>query len=317
MVSRSTNKQPQAPLELNFRVLLGWQPKRKSMRVFRTSLSYQNPLRHRFNEEFFRNLPKVPGIYFMKDGAGEILYIGKAKCLRSRLTSYRTAKPGHVGENIIECLERVEKIDFEKHATEQDAFERERDLIRAFVPPYNIADAWKEDYLFIGLRGAGDRIEFRLTSREGDRKDFELHGCFTRRGRVKTAYSSLLRLLWAVTTTQDRFSFPARLTRSSPSYHYALKVADAGKWQKKLSEFLSGQGTGLLEWIVLGLLENERIPAFVRPGLQEDLEILAAFQRTIARQPGLKTRFTSQKKMRSKLRASAGKRTLRLNAVSG
>src|SRR4051812_36428828 len=126
------------------------------MRALRTSFSYENPLRERIPEEFFSALPKNPGVYFMKSWNGDILYIGKAKCLRSRVRSYCNAKPGTVGENIIELLERVDRIDFEEHDTEREAFERERQLIRAVLPPYNIADAWEEDYFFIGTRMARD-----------------------------------------------------------------------------------------------------------------------------------------------------------------
>jgi excinuclease UvrABC nuclease subunit len=275
------------------------------MRIFRASFSYENPLKTRFGDEFFAALPRAPGVYFMKSATGRVLYVGKARCLRTRVSSYRHAKPGSVGENIIELLERVERIDFEEHADESAAIHRERELIRAVVPPYNLADAWEEDYLFVGLRVAdgGGALEFRLTSRDQDADEFTLHGCFAQRGRAKSAYSSLLRLLHAANFRRERFGYPARLTRSSPAYNYRMRLSEAAGWKDSIDSFLRGEDLALIERLVEAMLANERIPPYVRPGLQEDLEILMAFQRAcIAPAPrGLVTHARMRKRIRASI----------------
>ncbi len=278
------------------------------MRTLKISFSYENPLRARFDDGFFAALPRSPGVYFMRHASGEILYVGKAKCLRSRISSYRNAKPGQVGENVIELLERVGRIEYELHDTEQRAYDREIELIRALVPPYNIADVWHEEYLFIGLKKepAPGRLEFCLTTRKEDEKDYRLYGCFTRRSRVKSAYSALLRLLFAASFDRQRFSFPARLTRASPAYQYSLKVPDPETWRRRLHRFFRGESPALLEQLVFRLLENESLPEFIRPGLQEDLAIVADFhRRQIEEAPrGLRTRLVSHEQMRRHIRKS-------------
>jgi excinuclease UvrABC nuclease subunit len=278
------------------------------IRTFRVSLSYQNPIRARFPSEFFASLPRVPGVYFMRCPEGRVLYVGKAKCLRTRLKTYRSARPGSVGENIVELLERVASIDWEEHDSELSASERERELIRAMLPRFNVADAWEEDYFFIGLRQTRpDRLEFRLTSRESDREEFELHGCFAHRTRARSGYSALLRLLFAAECDRSRFAFPSRIARSTPAYTYTLKLREAPHWKALVTDFLRGRSTALLDGLVQALLANERIPPFVRAGLQEDLELLQAFERACLRRranrpkPGLRTGIVSQKRMRQSI----------------
>lgn len=250
------------------------------MKSFRPSLGYRNPLRDRFSDEFFDTLPENPGVYFMRDRRNRVLYVGKAKSLRDRLLSYRTAKPGNVGENVVELLERVRAIDWETHASEESAFRRELELIHALTPRYNIAACWEEEYLYLGLRRAGDAAwEFRLTSEESDCDDetFEYFGCFKHRRRMKSAYLSLLRLLYASTNRKPRFSFPAQIARFTPKYEYTLRNAPDAETYALVRRFFRGEGDELLPHLLERMLDNETIPPFVRPGLQEDFDAVRGF----------------------------------------
>jgi hypothetical protein len=277
-------------------------------RSFNTSFSYQNPLAEKFSPEFFQEIPTEPGVYFMRDEEGEILYIGKAKSLKARLSSYRNAKPGQVGENIVELLEHVTKIHWELHPTENAAVLRERELLHAVRPPYNIAEAWPEEYLFIGIREDEGKIHFRLTRREGE-KGYKFFGCFKQRRKVKNGYTALLRLLYAATNQKPRFSYPAKIARVSPPYLYSTTLPHA--WHKPLEKLLSGQSTELLELIVSALLQNESLPAFMYPSIQEDLGIVQDFfkhcpqeTRRIVSTHGLRTRVVSHRAMERAIKAT-------------
>jgi predicted GIY-YIG superfamily endonuclease len=273
--------------------------------------TYRNPLTERLGAEFFAKLPRTPGVYFMRSQSGEILYVGKATNLRSRVGSYRSARPGKVGRNIIKLLERVASITWELQESEQRAYEREREVIRALVPRYNIADAWEEDYFFIGLRHKrSGELEFRLTSSEEaiDEK-FELHGCYPQRRLVKQGYSALLRLLFACTRTPPtRFQFPAKLSRPAPAYRHTMRLAGSLRWKNLISSFLSGQDTRLLPALVEALLSSEVIPEYARPALQRDLETLRDFnvaflasRRALALEGG---QLTTHKNLRQAIRDS-------------
>ncbi len=253
-------------------------------------------------------MPKSPGVYFMRSQAGRILYIGKAKSLKARLSSYRLLKPEGSPKNIVELLKRVRKIDWELHPSEEVAFRRERELIRALVPTYNIADAWEEEYLFIGLRRPSEqRLAFRLSSREKDLAEFHLHGCYTERRFTKSAYSALLRLIYAAFQNNARFRFPAKLASFTPMYNYSLNIPDAKIWERRISDFLKGQKSHLVKILVDTLLKNEKIPPYVRPGLQRDIELLANFARSLKRvrkRLGAGAGVLSHQDLRLKIKAS-------------
>jgi len=90
--------------------------------------------------EKIKGFPTGPGLYFMKGAADKVLYIGKAKNLRSRISSYfqqgsdlATAR----GPKITEMISKVKTVDFLETETEVDALLAEARLIKDIRPPYN------------------------------------------------------------------------------------------------------------------------------------------------------------------------------------
>jgi len=90
--------------------------------------------------EKIKDFPAGPGLYFMKDSNDKVLYIGKAKNLRSRVASY--FQPGGDitstrGPKIAEMIAKVESVDFLETSNEVDAVLKEARLIKDIRPPYN------------------------------------------------------------------------------------------------------------------------------------------------------------------------------------
>jgi excinuclease ABC subunit C len=101
-----------------------------------------------------KNFPTGPGLYFMKGPKDKVLYVGKAKNLRSRVASY--FQPGRDltvsrGPKIAEMLSKVETVDFLETETEVSAMLQEARLIKDIHPPYNtdLADDKTFPYLEI------------------------------------------------------------------------------------------------------------------------------------------------------------------------
>jgi len=93
--------------------------------------------------------PTAPGVYLMKDAAGEILYVGKAKDLRKRLRSYLKAA-GDGRAQIRFLLERAVSVETIVTDTEKEALLLENTLIKEHRPRYNID--LRDDKTFISLR---------------------------------------------------------------------------------------------------------------------------------------------------------------------
>jgi len=90
--------------------------------------------------EKIQDFPAGPGLYFMKGPADKVLYIGKAKNLRSRVASY--FQPGSDliasrGPKIVEMIGKVTTVDFLETPNEVDAVLQEARLIKDIRPPYN------------------------------------------------------------------------------------------------------------------------------------------------------------------------------------
>jgi excinuclease ABC subunit C len=87
-----------------------------------------------------KGLPAGPGLYFMKTAGDKVLYIGKAKNLRSRVASYfqpASDIAASRGPKIAEMLSKTKTVDFLETETEVDAILKEARLIKDIRPPYN------------------------------------------------------------------------------------------------------------------------------------------------------------------------------------
>lgn len=87
-----------------------------------------------------KNFPTGPGLYFMKGAGDKVLYIGKAKNLRSRVASYFQPGSGIAasrGPKIAEMISKVKSVDFLETPNEVEAVLTEARLIKDIRPPYN------------------------------------------------------------------------------------------------------------------------------------------------------------------------------------
>lgn len=98
--------------------------------------------------EKLSTIPSEPGVYVMKDCKGNILYIGKAKSLKTRVKQYFT--PGRDGREMVPYLtQKVYDIETILVPNEKEALLLENTLIKKHKPPYNVL--LKDDKTFISI----------------------------------------------------------------------------------------------------------------------------------------------------------------------
>jgi len=85
-----------------------------------------------------RDLPQKPGVYRMLRSNNDVLYVGKAKSLKSRVTSY-FRRSSHHPDHILEMLAQAKRLDLTTTESVLEAALLESDDIKRLVPPYNIA----------------------------------------------------------------------------------------------------------------------------------------------------------------------------------
>lgn len=92
-------------------------------------------------------LPKSPGVYVMLDGDGNVIYVGKAKNLKNRVTQY--FRNGLKTEKVSAMVRSVEDFYYVLTPTERDALSMENNLIKKYKPKYNILLKDDKSYPYI------------------------------------------------------------------------------------------------------------------------------------------------------------------------
>jgi DNA polymerase-3 subunit epsilon len=85
-----------------------------------------------------KDIPKDPGVYFMRSSSNEIIYIGKAKCLKDRVSSYFRHND-NLSYKIKKLLTSVRKLEFEITDSELSALILESKMIKKYKPRFNTA----------------------------------------------------------------------------------------------------------------------------------------------------------------------------------
>lgn len=139
-----------------------------------------------------REFPRTSGIYLMKDTAGRVIYIGKAKNLRSRAGSY-FLKAAAEDRRTCDLVREIADIDFIVAESEVDALLLEARLVKDVQPKFNTAlrDDKSFPYLQITTNEDFPRVEF---TREPAQRGVKLYGPFLSAGSLRGAIQVLQKI---------------------------------------------------------------------------------------------------------------------------
>lgn len=139
-----------------------------------------------------KQFPTTPGVYIMKDDQGRVLYVGKAKNLRSRAGHYFT-KAALEDSRTSDLVKLIADIDFVPAETEVDALLLEARLVKDIQPRFNIElkDDKSFPYLQIRIREEYPRVEFTRSPRQ---RGVKLYGPFTSAKSLRAALQVLQRI---------------------------------------------------------------------------------------------------------------------------
>ena len=251
-----------------------------------TSLFPAEPLlEQRLGAERFDAIPQSPGVYRFYDKEGELLYVGKAKNLRTRLFSYKRARAGGVSRKGSRMIGQIASFVYVETETERDALLLENRMIRGDRPPFNHANKQTEAYYFVYLRPDAAGLEFRLAMRIHEETDeAHWHGCFKGHAPVRQSLGCLLRLLqMAEYAVQNPMHLPVQLTRNLTPMRYWLpwRSGDSPARQNNISqmleEWIKGESCEILDWFIVQIEHGKRLTSFQTLYLEYHLECLKRF----------------------------------------
>ena len=132
-------------------------------------------------QTIIKTLPAEPGIYKYYDSKSELIYVGKAKSIRKRVSSYFTKT--FTGYKTHELVRRIARIEFTIVDSEQDAFLLENSLIKQFQPKFNINLKDDKSYPYLVIKNEPFPRVFLTRSKINDGSQYL--GPFTSVGKVR------------------------------------------------------------------------------------------------------------------------------------
>ena len=166
-----------------------------------------------------KTLPVRPGVYRMQDARGDVLYVGKAKALKNRVTNY--TQIDRLSKRLQRMVAQTRSMTIVTTNNEAEALLLEAQLIKRYRPPYNVLLRDDKSFPFILLRA--DHEYPRIQKHRGARKiKGDYYGPFASAGSVNTTLNALQKLFLLRSCTDTFFK-----TRDRPCLLYQIKRCSA------------------------------------------------------------------------------------------
>ena len=198
--------------------------------------------------EVLKTLPARPGVYRMQDARGEVLYVGKARALKNRVTNY--TQVAKLPKRLQRMVAQTRSMTIVTTRTEAEALLLEAQLIKRFRPAYNVLLRDDKSFPFILLRE--DHSFARIQKHRGARRiKGQYYGPFASAGSVTRTLNALQKLFLLRSCSDSFFA-----NRSRPCLLYQIKRCSApcvgriseddyGELVAEAKEFLAGKSTGV------------------------------------------------------------------------
>ncbi len=204
-------------------------------------------------EEEIKNLPLQPGVYLMHNKDGEVIYVGKAKILKNRVTQYFRKNSNHTPK-VLAMVAQVAYFEYIITDSEREALALENNLIKKYKPKYNILlkDDKQYPYIKVTINEPYPRV-FMVHRMVGDGAKY--YGPYMGKGTVKNMLE-IIQKLFKPPTCSRRFPKDIRKGRPCLNYHIDKCVAPCtGRLTKEeyrrvffeICRFLDGKHDKLIE----------------------------------------------------------------------
>lgn len=238
------------------------------------------------------SLPHQSGVYLMKDREEEIIYVGKAKDLKKRVTSYLKAE----GIKTAALLERVEGLDYILTANEKEALILESNLIKKHRPRYNVV--LRDDKQYPCLRLSLEDPYPRLQVVRRIKKDKSLYfGPFSSAGKMRATVDYLQRVFPLRQCRQKELPRRSRpclyfqTGRCPGPCHGKISPEEYGRRVQEVIWFLEGKNRDLLKGLKRQMIQASENLCFEEAAVLRDR--LKAISETLKEQKVVSTHFAN------------------------
>src|SRR5215210_3286961 len=224
--------------------------------------------------EVLKTLPRNPGVYRMQDARGDVLYVGKARALKSRVTNY--TQVARLPKRLQRMVSQTRSMTIVTTRTEAEALLLEAQLIKRFRPAYNVLLRDDKSFPFILLRE--DHPFPRVQKHRGARrvKQGHYYGPFASAGSVTRTLNALQKLFLLRSCTDSFFA-----NRSRPCLLYQIRRCSApcvarideaayAELVEDAKAFLAGKSTGVQAKLGKAMADAAEAQDFELAGVYRD-----------------------------------------------
>ena len=235
--------------------------------------SQTGPTGHACIQGYLKTLDNSPGVYRMLDAKGRVLYVGKARSLKKRVSSY--AKPAGHSARIARMIHATTSMMFLTTKTETEALLLEQNLIKQLKPYFNVL--LRDDKSFPNILVTGDHDFPQIKKHRGAKKQKgTYYGPFASAGAVNRTLNQLQKVFLLRNCTDASFE-----TRTSPCLLYQIKRCSApcvghisqGDYASLVGDaerFLTGRSTRVQERLATEMQAASQAMDFERAGALRD-----------------------------------------------
>ncbi len=168
------------------------------------------------DRSFLKTVVSLPGVYLMQNAGNDVLYVGKAKNLKRRLSFYFRKQLPLKTQRLVEKIANIQTI---ITRNEKEALLLENNLIKKYLPPYNVV--FKDDRIYPYLIFTEHRYPQLKITRTPSIQGIKF-GPFTENRMLKTTYEWLQKLFQLRTCNDTNFKY-----RSKPCLLYQIERCSA------------------------------------------------------------------------------------------
>ncbi|OEO29562.1 excinuclease ABC subunit C [Devosia insulae DS-56] len=231
---------------------------------------------------FVKTLPPSPGVYRMFDEAGEVVYVGKARNLKARVTNY--TRPEGLDIRIRRMIEATRNMEFVRTETEAEALLLEANLIKRLKPRFNVL--LRDDKSFPYILIATEHEAAELKKHRGSRRiKGHYFGPFASALAVKRTITALQRAFLLRTCSDSFYKARTRpcmlhqIKRCSAPCTGEISMIDYNQLVEEARQFLSGKSKSVQDHLAADMNVAAENLDFERAALLRDrLSALALVQ---------------------------------------
>lgn len=230
------------------------------------------------------DIPKEPGVYRFLDKTGRVLYVGKAKNLRARLSSYFAA-PESLPEKTRRMVQSASDVNWTIVKTEFEALQLEFTWIKEFDPPFNVRFKDDKSYPYLAIT-MSEEIPRVLITRNRDRKGTKYFGPYTQSWAIRETMDTMLKVfpmrscssgIYQRAVRSNRPCLLADIGKCSAPCVGRISAEEHKKTAKQFGDFISSGDEGYIRQLQLQMQQASAEQKYELAGkLRDDVTALSA-----------------------------------------